>query len=74
MFLFKEYSRKVIKAIYVLDQSQTILHKIFGEKAPSEISSEQVNSFYRFDSGCREFKKLDGCKSFSLVVHAIDLR
>jgi len=49
------------------------LHKIYGEKAPQEIGSDNVQSFYRFDSGSREFKKLDGCKSFSLVVHAIDL-
>ena len=32
-----------------------------------------MQSFYRFDSGSKEFKKLDACKSFSLVVHAIDL-
>ena len=71
VFLFKDYSRK---AIYTLDHSQTILQKIYGEKAPVEISSEQVKTFYRFDSGCRDFKRLDGCKSFSYVVHAIDIR
>ena len=63
----------MIKAIYVLDSTQSILHKIYGDKAPQEITSEQVSTFYRFDSGCREFKKVDGCKSFSLAIHAIDL-
>jgi hypothetical protein len=74
VFLFKEYSRKVIKAIYVLDPTQTTLEKIYGEKAPQELNAGQITSFYRFDSGSREFKKLDGCKSFSFVVHAIDVR
>lgn len=74
VFLFKEYSRKVIKAIYTLDHSQITLQRIYGDKAPFEICSEQVKNFYRFDSGSREFKILDGCKSFSYVVHAIDLR
>jgi hypothetical protein len=73
VFLFKEYTRKSIKAIYVLDSTQTCLQKIYGEKAPQEIMAENVQSFYRFDSGSREFKKIDGCKSFSLAVHAIDL-
>jgi hypothetical protein len=73
VFLFKEYSRKMIKAIYVLESSQASLQKIFGEKAPQEILAENVKAFYRYDSGSREFKRLDGCKSFSLAVHAIDL-
>jgi hypothetical protein len=73
VFLFKEYSRKIIKAIYVLDPSQTCLQKIYGDKAPQEIAAGSVKVFYRYDSGSREFKKLDGCKSFSLAVHAVDL-
>lgn len=73
VFLFKEYSRKIIKGIYILDNSQTYLSKIYGEKAPSTISPDRVQEFYRFDSGSREFKKVAGCRSFSYVIHAIDL-
>lgn len=53
VFLFKEYSRKIIKAIYTLDNSQTKLQKIYGEKGPTEITADQVQEFYRFDSGSR---------------------
>ena len=48
--------------------------KIFGDKAPSEIAADRVQHFYRFDSGSRDFKKVDGCRSFSLAIHAIDLK
>jgi hypothetical protein len=34
VFLFKEYSRKMIKGIYVFDSSQTALRRIYGEKSP----------------------------------------
>ena len=34
VFLFKDYSRKVIKAIYTLDNSQTVLQRVYGDKAP----------------------------------------
>ena len=74
IFLFKEYSRKIIKGIYILDNSQTKLERIYGEKAPAEITVDRVQEFYRFDSGSREFKKVDGCRSFSLSIHAIDQR
>lgn len=30
IFLFKEYSRKIIKGIYALDNTQTRLERIFG--------------------------------------------
>lgn len=72
--MFKEYSRKVIKGIYILDVNQTKLFKIYGDKAPQEIVAEQVLQFYRFDSGSREFKKIDGCRSFSFSIHAIDMK
>jgi hypothetical protein len=65
----------VIKGIYTLDSNQSKLTKIYGDnKAPMEVVSEQVLQFYRFDSGSREFKKIDGCKSFSFSVHAIDMK
>ena len=63
----------MIKGIYILDHSQTKLQRIFGDKAPPEITSDRVQSFYRFDSGSRDFKKVDGCRSFSLAIHAVDL-
>ena len=74
IFLFKEYSRKVIKGIYILEGNQEKITKIYGDKAPGEIFPEQVHEFYRFDSGSREFKKIDGCKSFSFSIHAIDMK
>lgn len=48
--------------------------RIYGDKGPSEVFPEQVHEFYRFDSGSREFKKIDGCKTFSFSIHAIDLK
>lgn len=74
VFLFKEYSRKIIKGIYILDSSQTRLERIYGDKAPLEVTVDEVKEFYRFDSGSREFKKVDGCRSFSFIIHAIDHR
>lgn len=74
VFLFKEYSRKMIKGIYVFDSSQTVLRKIHGEKSPPEITAEMVQEFYKYDNGSREFKRLDGCRSFSFSISAIDLR
>lgn len=74
IFLFKEYSRKMIKGIYTFDSTQVYLRKIYGEKSPQDITADMVQEFYRFDSGSREFKKVDGCRSFSLSIHAIDLR
>jgi hypothetical protein len=32
----------MIKGIYVFDSTQTYLKKIYGDKSPSEISSENV--------------------------------
>ena len=34
VFLFKEYSRKMIKGIYVLDSTQSRLERVYGDKAP----------------------------------------
>jgi hypothetical protein len=42
VFLFKEYSRKIIKGIYTLDNAQNRLERIYGDKAPFEITSNQV--------------------------------
>ena len=49
------------------------VRKIYGEKAPEEISEEQVHSFFQYDSGGRTWKRLDGNKSFSLVIQAVAL-
>ena len=74
IFLFKQYARKVIKGIYVMDFTQNNrVRKIYGEKAPEEISEEQVHSFFQYDSGGRTWKRLDGNKSFSLVIQAVAL-
>lgn len=42
IFLFKEYSRKMIKGIYTFDSTQVYLRKIYGEKLPQEITSDMV--------------------------------
>ena len=57
-----------------MESNQEKITKIHGDKGPAEIFAEQVHEFYRFDSGSREFKKIDGCKCFSFSVHAIDLK
>lgn len=60
--------------MYTYDSGSGGVSKIYGEKAPAEIHAEDVLKFYRFDSGAKEFKVLDGCKSFSYAVHAIYIK
>ena len=43
----------MVRAIYVFDNSQTTLRKIYGEKSPSEITAEMVQEFYKYDNGSR---------------------
>lgn len=62
---------QLIKAIYTYDNASGRVRRIYGEKAPAEITAENVFEFYRYDSGAKEFKILSGCKSFSYVVHGV---
>jgi hypothetical protein len=64
----------MIKGIYSYDSINNRVRKVYGDKAPAEILEENVSEFYRYDSGAREFKILDGCRSFSYVVHGVFIK
>ena len=41
--------------------------------APNEIHAGIVEKYYRYDSGAKEFKQINGNKSISQVVDAVSL-
>lgn len=63
--------RKDLRALYEL--SEGAVHKVFGpSNCPEEIVAADVKSFFRYDSGAKEFKMLQ-CKSFSINTDAVVL-
>ncbi|CAD8076284.1 unnamed protein product [Paramecium sonneborni] len=74
IILFKTYGRSDFRALYgYAVDSQPYL--IFGQgKCPQVLTSEMVKTFFKYDSGAKQFKAIDGNKQFTIMVDAVQLR
>lgn len=75
--LFKDTTetRQDFKALYTYDDEEGVVEQVCGLKdAPSVLEEDMVQNFFRYDSGAKEFKKLQGNRCFSLAVDAVSLK
>ena len=64
-----------MKALYAYDSVANEIRKIYSiGNAPANIDASQVENYYRYNSGSKEFKPINGNKSFSLAVDAVSLQ
>ena len=77
IILFKDPSgaRQDIKAIYMLNEEAEVAEFVYGAKdSPSIIGRPMVNNYYRYDSGAKKFRLLQGNKNFSIAVDAVSIK
>lgn len=43
-------------------------------KCPQFLNPEIVKTFFKYDSGAKQFKPIDGNKQFTIMVDAVQLR
>lgn len=65
--------RQGFKALYTFDQNSEQVQLLYGEKAPLSLDASQIQAYFKYDSGAKEFKVLPGNKSFSQSVDAVQL-
>ncbi|CAD8060295.1 unnamed protein product [Paramecium primaurelia] len=74
IILFKTYGRSDFRGLYgyAVDSQP---YFIFGQgKCPQVLTSEMVKTFFKYDSGAKQFKAIDGNKQFTIMVDAVQLR
>lgn len=75
--LFKDSSgaRQDIKAIYLYNEEAEVGEFLYGAKdSPMILGRTMINEYYRYDSGLKKFRVIQGNKNFSIAVDAVTLK
>ena len=69
-----ELGRQDLKALYEFDAATEEVRKLYGPGIwPDVIDASHVHSYYRYDSGSKEFRQLQ-CRTFSIATDAVVLK
>lgn len=69
-----ELGRQDLKALYEYDSATEVVRKLYGPGMwPEVLEPGVVHSYYRYDSGAKEFRQLQ-CHGFSIATDAVVLK
>ncbi len=69
-----ELGRQDLKALYEYDSTTEAVRKLYGPGMwPDALEPSVVHSYYRYDSGAKEFRQLQ-CHGFSIATDAVVLK
>jgi len=75
IILFKDTigTRQDFKALYSYNEEKDIAELVYGQSY-TVLDQSMVKTFYRYNSGAKEFRSMPGNKSFSIAVDAVALK
>ncbi|TPX43175.1 hypothetical protein SeMB42_g04742 [Synchytrium endobioticum] len=77
IILFPPPESRSFRGLYTYDPTLDIVYRISAvNKAgtgPDRLLPSDISAYYKYDSGAKEFKKLEGCKGFGRSVSAVAL-
>ncbi|TPX36324.1 hypothetical protein SmJEL517_g01630 [Synchytrium microbalum] len=73
LILFPPPESRTFRGLYTYDPNLDTVHRVSVSKGPDKLDPKDIAAYYKYDSGARDFKRIEGCCGFGRSVHAVAL-